>query len=141
MSKCEQYNDVATKHLFRLNNIHYILKSLQRTSLLELVTIAEPDCEANYQNLIQELKRAYQKSWSKLLANISPDEMPKPVNGKVKDKERNLIKDRFSAFNKEIEEACKIQRAISVPDIILREGLKRDNAEHLIPQYNLFYET
>lgn len=43
-------------------------------------------------------------------------------------------------FNKELEEACKIQRPISVPDVILREGLKRDNSEHLIPQYNAFFE-
>lgn len=27
-----------------------------------------------------------------------------------------------------------------MPDVILREGLKRDNAEHLLPKYNAFYE-
>lgn len=43
-------------------------------------------------------------------------------------------------FNKELEDACKVQRGISVPDVILREGLKRDNVEHLIPQYNAFFE-
>lgn len=64
VTKCEQYNDLATKCLFRLNNIHYILKSLQRTSLLDLVAMTEPDCEKYYQELIQELKNSYQKSWA-----------------------------------------------------------------------------
>lgn len=99
VTKCEQYSDQATKHLFRLNNIHYILKSLQRTNLLDLVTLTEPDCEKYYQELIQELKNVYQKSWSRLLSNISPlDDLPRPVNGKVKDKERAILKERFSVM-------------------------------------------
>lgn len=53
ISKCEQYSDNATKHLFRLNNIHYILKSLQRSNLLDIVSFTEPDCERSYQELIQ----------------------------------------------------------------------------------------
>ncbi|XP_037035479.1 exocyst complex component 7 [Bradysia coprophila] len=141
ISKCEQYSDNATKHLFRLNNIHYILKSLQRSNLLDIVSFTEPDCERSYQELIQELKSSYRKSWSRLVVNIYPlDDLPRPINGKVKEKERAIIKDRFSAFNKELDEACKNQRGISVPDVLLREGLKRDNAEHIIPQYNAFFE-
>uniref|UniRef100_A0A0K8TLX6 Exocyst complex component 7 n=1 Tax=Tabanus bromius TaxID=304241 RepID=A0A0K8TLX6_TABBR len=141
MNKCEQYNDTATKHLFRLNNIHYILKSLQRSNLLDVVTLAEPDCERSYLDMIRELKVMYQKSWSKILGNISPlEDLPRPISGKVKDKERAVIKERFSNFNKDFEEACKIQRGISVPDVILREGLKRDNIEQIVPKYNKFFE-
>lgn len=142
VTKCEQYSDYATRHLFRLNNIHYILKSLQRSNVLELLLLTEPECERNYMDLIQELHGAYQRTWSRLISMISPlEDLPRPVNGRVKDKERSILKERFSGFNKELEEACKIQRAISVPDVILREGLKRDNAENIIPQYNAFFES
>jgi exocyst complex component 7 len=97
VNKSEQYNDLATKQLFKLNNIHYILKSLQRSNLLEIVRITEIDCERNYHRMIQDLKKAYQNSWSRLLASISPlDDIPKPINGKIKDKERSIIKERFS---------------------------------------------
>ncbi|KAH8405313.1 hypothetical protein KR222_005229 [Zaprionus bogoriensis] len=141
MNKCEQYNDQATKHLFRLNNIHYILKSLQRSNLIDLVTLAEPECEHSYLEMIRELKTSYQKTWSKMLAGIySLEDLPKPVGGKVKDKDRSVLKERFSNFNKEFEEACKIQRGISIPDVILREGIKRDNVEHILPNYNRFHE-
>lgn len=142
VSKCEQYSDLATRYLFRLNNIHYILKSLQRTNLLDVVSLAEPECESNYQQLIRELKKSYQKTWSKLLANVGNlDELPRAVaGGKLKDKDRSVVKDRFAAFNKELEEVCKVQRGLSVPDILLREGLKRDNAENIVPKYNSFFE-
>ncbi|XP_055915521.1 exocyst complex component 7 [Eupeodes corollae] len=141
MSKCEQYSDQATKHLFRLNNIHYILKSLQRSNLIDLVTLAEQECERSYNDMIRELKYSYQKTWSRMLGGISSmDELPKPVHGKIKDKDRAILKERFSTFNKDFEEACKIQRGISIPDVILREGIKRDNAEHILPKYNKFYE-
>lgn len=141
ISKCESYNDSATRSLFRLNNVHYILKSLERSNLIDLVAMTEPGVEKNYQELIQDIKYTYQKSWTKLLSYISPiDDLPKPNNGKIKDKERAIVKDRFFNFNKDFEEACKIQRSISIPDIILRGGLRRDNSENIIPQYQAFYD-
>lgn len=46
---------------------------------------------------LQELNNAYQRSWSRLLQYIHPlDDLPRPVNGKVKDKERTILKERFS---------------------------------------------
>lgn len=97
VTKCEQYSDLATRHLFRLNNIHYILKSLQRTKLLDVLQLTERDCEKYYEELIRELKNAYQKSWARLLANVAPlDDLPRPTNGRVKDKERPVLKERFT---------------------------------------------
>ncbi|XP_055628943.1 exocyst complex component 7 [Toxorhynchites rutilus septentrionalis] len=140
-TKSEQYGDLATKQLFKLNNTHYILKSLQRSNLIDIVALTEHDCEKRYQKMIQDLKRAYLSSWSKLLANITPlEDIPKPVGNRVKDKERAIIKERFSSFNKELDDALRTQRAISVPDVLLREGIKRDNAEHIVPHYNAFFE-
>uniref|UniRef100_A0A1B0FPI7 Exocyst complex component 7 n=1 Tax=Glossina morsitans morsitans TaxID=37546 RepID=A0A1B0FPI7_GLOMM len=141
MNKCEQYNDQATKHLFRLNNINYILNSLITSNLIDIVTMAEPDCRNSYIETIKELKCSYQKTWAKMLANISPlEELPKPAQGKVKDKDRSILKERFLTFNKDFEEACKIQRSISIPDVTLRQGIKRDNEEHILPKYNEFFK-
>ena len=140
-TKAEQYGDLASKHLFKLNNIHYILKSLQRSNMIDLVSITEHECQRKYETKIHSLKKDYLSSWSKLLTSITPlDELPKPQHGKIKDKERAIIKEKFSTFNKELDEAARIQRAISLPDGLLREGIKRDNIEHIIPQYNPFFE-
>lgn len=141
ISKSEIYNDVATKYLFRLNNVHYILKSLEHSRLIDLVSMTEPTIEKTYQDLIQDIRQSYQKSWSKLLSFITPlDDLPKPSNGKLRDKERAIIKDNFSNFNKEFEEAFKTQKNISIPDIILREGLRHENSEYIIPHYKAFYD-
>ncbi|XP_018323971.1 exocyst complex component 7 isoform X2 [Agrilus planipennis] len=139
LSKSEQYGDIALKSIFRLNNNNYVLKSLQRSKLLELYRIAEPKCEQYYYNSIQEHKKAYSQSWTKLLSYIwSSDDQPIALmhGDKMRDKEKAVIKEKFS----ELEEIAKVQRSYSIPDIELRESLKRDNKEYIIPKYNAFYE-
>lgn len=142
ITKADQiYNNEATRCLFKLNNIYYILKSLQRNNLLDVVKFTEVDCEKRYLKMIDELKHAYQTTWQKLLINIVPiEDCPRPANGRLKDKDRAIVKEKFANFNKEVDEVVKNQRGISVPDLLLREGLKRDNLEAVVPAYNAFYE-
>lgn len=33
----------------------------------------------------------------------------------------------------------KVQRGYSIPDVELRESLKRDIKEHILPKYDAFY--
>lgn len=110
VTKAEQYNDLATKQLFKLNNISYILKSLQRMNLLDVVAITEVNCEKRYHKMIEDLTKAYQQSWQKLLSNIHPlEDLPRPSSGKLKDKERSIIKERFSvSFFKEFKKVLMI---------------------------------
>ncbi|XP_050311294.1 exocyst complex component 7 [Anthonomus grandis grandis] len=138
ISKSEQYNDVALKALFRLNNNNYVLKSLQRSTLMELYRISEPKCDEYYYNSIQENKKAYSQCWNKLLNYIECDD-PFLHSDKLKDKERTALKEKFAGFNKEIDEISKVQRGYSIPDIELRESIKRDNKELVIPKYNAFF--
>ncbi|EFA08190.1 exocyst complex component 7 [Tribolium castaneum] len=141
ISKSEQYSDPALKAIFRLNNNNYVLKSLQRSSLLELYLISEPKCEEYYYNSIQEHKKAYSQSWGKLLNYIWCDDSPVNLlhGDKLRDKDRAVIKEKFAGFNKEIEDIAKVQRGYSIPDVELRESIKRDNKELIIPKYNSFY--
>lgn len=39
-----------------------------------------------------------------------------------------------------MEEMARVQRGYSIPDMELRESLKRDNKEYILPKYNAFYE-
>lgn len=59
VNKSEQYNDIALKAIFRLNNNNYVLKALQNSTLLELYKIAEPACEDYYYSSIQGSKKLY----------------------------------------------------------------------------------
>ncbi|KAJ8966528.1 hypothetical protein NQ314_003481 [Rhamnusium bicolor] len=78
--------------------------------------------------------------WTKLLNYIGCDDPLIHMHGdKLKDKERASLKEKFAGFNKEIDEIAKVQRGYSIPDIELRESIKRDNKELIIPVYNAFY--
>ncbi len=43
-------------------------------------------------------------------------------------------------FNKEIDEIYRVQKAYAIPDAELREALKADNKEFIVPHYRLFRE-
>ncbi|XP_049801364.1 exocyst complex component 7 isoform X1 [Schistocerca nitens] len=142
--KSEFYGDVCLRAVFLLNNNNHVLKALQRSGLLDLVKLSRPNCEEWYHSRIREHKDAYtQSSWSKVLSYIAPSEVvPSSVlqNGRLRDKDRAAIKERFAGFNKEMEDIAKVQRSYSIPDVELRESLKRDNKEYILPKYNAFYE-
>lgn len=152
-NKSEIYNDAFLKAIFRLNNLTYILKSLQRTSLSKIVSEFNSDLECHYNDEIREQKRVYSQSWSRVLHYIM--EVDKPLSQqrtaltgslphnssmKLKDKEKQNIKDRFTGFNKEMEEVFRIQKGYAIPAVELRESLKRDNKEYILPKYQIFYD-
>ncbi|KAK6643351.1 hypothetical protein RUM43_004856 [Polyplax serrata] len=141
MSKSDVYADVYLRSIFKLNNNHHILKSLQRSELLDLLKCSEPECEKNYFDMIQDNKKKYMQSWGKVLSHIwNTEEVSQAQFGKFRDKDRYVVKERFAGFNKEIEDISKIQHGYSIPDVELRESLKRDNKELILPKYNAFYE-
>ncbi len=143
VNKSESYSDQFLKAIFRLNNNQYILRSLQRTRLLDVVSLAEGDCEQNYNVMILEQKRLYSQSWSRVLNYIWSDDIPLAIlqaPGKLADRYCRLIKEKFAGFNREIEEISATQRGYSVPDVELRESLKRDNKEYILPKYSGFYD-
>ncbi|XP_054724475.1 exocyst complex component 7-like [Uloborus diversus] len=151
-NKSEYYSDVYLRAIFRMNNLHYIVRALQRTGLLEIVQLHNPGAENNYMDQIREQKRVYSQSWSRVLHYVMEVDKPisqqraslntaqVPVSMKLRDKDKQNIKDKFTGFNKEIEEITKTQKAYAVPDIELRESLKRDNKEFILPKYTMFYE-
>lgn len=143
VTKSDAYSDASLRSIFRLNNSHYLLGALQRSGLLQLLKIVEPDCETIYREMISEQKRLYTQSWNKVLAPIwNSEDVPSSLllSGRLREKDKALIKEKFSTLNKEFEALANEQRGFSVPDIELRESLKRDNKEYILPKYQAFYD-
>ncbi|KAG7170358.1 Exocyst complex component 7-like [Homarus americanus] len=135
VSRSESYSDGTLKAVFRLNNYNYILKTLHSSELLNLVALVEPQCDKMYNDQIMEQKRLYSQSWSRVLHYlVNHEDVPLSViqAGKLRDKDRQLIKDKFAM--------SKVQRSYSIPDRELRESLKRDNMEYILPKYQAFYD-
>ncbi|KAH9519228.1 Exocyst complex component 7 [Bulinus truncatus] len=143
-NKAETYSDQALKPVFMLNNYNYIVKALKRSGLIDLLLTWNKDIASFYNDQILEQKRDYSQSWSKVLHYIL--EMDKPMSQhraqdhvKLKDKERQNIKDKFTGFNKELEEIYKVQKTYAMPDSELKATLIAENKEYMIPRYTLFY--
>ncbi|PIK33786.1 hypothetical protein BSL78_29403, partial [Apostichopus japonicus] len=113
VQKAKTYSDQYLGDVFLLNNYHYILKSLQ--------------------------------SWNKVLNHILEGFHPNaarpdlPDASKMKDKERHQIKEKFKGFNQDFEELYKTQKCYAIADRQLREFIRRDNKEFIIPQYTKFW--
>nr|CAH0105357.1 unnamed protein product [Daphnia galeata] len=143
VTKSDAYNDSSLRYIFRLNNSHYLLSALKRSGLLDLLKVVEPECESIYREMINEQKRLYSQSWNKVLAPIwNSEDVPASVllSGRLREKDKALIKEKFSTLNKEFEELSREQRGYSVPDVELRESLKRDNKEYILPKYQAFFD-
>lgn len=143
-NKSEAYTDPHLKAIFKLNNYHYILKTLRKSGLLPIVHLYEPEIEAFYEDKILTSKREYSQSWARVLNHIL-DLDPAPLspsayqNGQMKDKERQAIKDRFAGFNKEFEEVRRVQTLYAIPDVELREEMKRNNRDFIIHRYQILW--
>lgn len=61
VNRSDSYSEPGVKYLFRLNNCHYVVKSLQRSSLLDIVSLTEPECENTYDEMIALHKKSYQQ--------------------------------------------------------------------------------
>lgn len=145
-NKSETYGDPYLKPIFLLNNYNYILKSLKRSGCINLVSLWNKDIETQYEEQINEQKKFYSQSWSRVLHYIL--EMNEPMStqrtlnpdAKLKDKERQNIKDKFTGFNKELEDILRAQKGYAIPDTELRAVMKKDNIEFILPAYKIFLE-
>ncbi|XP_050394156.1 exocyst complex component 7 [Patella vulgata] len=145
-NKAETYGDPALKPIFMLNNFNYILKSIKRSGLLKLLLMWNDKVEGFYLEQIQVQKRFYSQSWSKVLHYLL--EVDKPISiqraqdpaAKLKDKDRQNIKDKFTGFNKELDEIYKIQKGYAIPDPELRHALKEENKQYICPRYKMFLD-
>ncbi|KXJ21992.1 Exocyst complex component 7 [Exaiptasia diaphana] len=145
--KAKFYESMTLSALFLLNNHHYILKTLQRSGLTALLKDGEiNDIEGKYQNLIEEQKNMYEKCWTKVLNYLlemdKPGASPKSTDGgaKLKDKQRQTIKDKFKGFNTEFDEIYQLQKTFAVPDEQLREEIRKKNIDLIVPLYTTFRE-
>ncbi|KAJ8037144.1 Exocyst complex component 7 [Holothuria leucospilota] len=145
LQKAKTYSDQCLGDVFLLNNNHYILKSLQRSGLIRLVQFHNASIEQNYEEIIDEQKKKYKKSWNKVLNHILEGYHPNatrpaiPDPSKMKDKERQVIKEKFKGFNQDFEELFKTQKCYAIADSQLREFIRRDNKDFILPQYTKFW--
>ena len=158
-----KYEDPNLKWIFLLNNSFKISKlfndannpalkqkvvsdgfKCKNINELFAVSNSERDLKTFYEKEILTYKREYSKCWSRLLEYISDLNSSNPFTDsyKLKEKERQLLKDRFSGFNKEFEDIYETQKRYYIPaeQAELAKMLREDNSIYIIGQYKRFYD-
>lgn len=139
LSKSKVYEDQALSAIFLHNNYNYILKSLEKSELIQLVTVTQKRAENSYRELIEQQILTYQRSWLKVTENLTDRNMPVFQPGaKLKDKERQVVKDKFKGFNEGLEELCRIQKFWAVPDKEQRDFIRQEQKRVVSKAYRAF---
>uniref|UniRef100_A0A8C2C288 Exocyst complex component 7 n=1 Tax=Cyprinus carpio TaxID=7962 RepID=A0A8C2C288_CYPCA len=115
-NKAKVYEDPALRAVFLHNNYNYILKSLEKSELIQLVAVTHKKVEGSYRELIEQEIQNYQH------------------------KERQIIKDKFKGFNDGLEELCKIQQGWAVPDKEQRDAIRQAQKRVVSEAYRAFLQ-
>ncbi|KAF3564331.1 hypothetical protein DY000_02019868 [Brassica cretica] len=151
--KSNQYKDPALTHLFLMNNIHYMVRSVRRSEAKDLLG---DDWVQRHRRVVQQHANLYKRTaWTKVrpicltlyTKNItqtsSAQELTSSGGGSVEGGNssgvsRGLLKERFKMFNMQFDELHQRQSQWTVPDTELRESLRLAVAEVLLPAYRSF---
>ncbi|KAM9750350.1 exocyst complex component 7 isoform X4 [Muntiacus reevesi] len=139
LSKSKVYEDPALSAIFLHNNYNYILKALEKSELIQLVAVTQKTAERSYREHIEQQIQTYQRSWLKVTDYIAEKNLPVVQPGvKLRDKERQMIKERFKGFNDGLEELCKIQKAWAIPDTEQRDKIRQAQKSIVKETYGAF---
>lgn len=62
------------------------------------------------------------------------------VELQLKEKEKQIVKDKFKSFNNEFEDLVKLHRAWAVPDSRIRAEIRDALQKEIVPMYSSFRE-
>uniref|UniRef100_A0A669Q397 Exocyst complex component 7 n=1 Tax=Phasianus colchicus TaxID=9054 RepID=A0A669Q397_PHACC len=135
LSKSKVYEDPALSAIFLHNNYNYILKSLEKSELIQLVAVTQKTAERSYRELIEQQIQTYQRSWLKVTDYISERNLPVFQPGV---KVRGWARVIETGFNDGLEELCKIQKAWAIPDVEQRDKIRRAQKTIVKETYGAF---
>ncbi|KAI5073125.1 hypothetical protein GOP47_0011138 [Adiantum capillus-veneris] len=141
--KSKLYRDPALAHVFLMNNIHYMVKSVRRS---EAKDVLGEDWVQRHRRIVQQHAQNYKRvAWTKVLQSLSVQGLTSSGSGGLGNDgsistgvSRALLKERFKTFNIQFDELYQRQTQWFVPDAELRESLRLAVAEVLLPAYRSF---
>ncbi|CAH9118731.1 unnamed protein product [Cuscuta epithymum] len=132
-AKSKLYKDEALKHLFLMNNLHYIAEKVKTS---ELRTVLGDNWIRKCNGKFQQHARSYERAtWSSVLYLIRDEGIHNPGSNSVS---RTLLKERLQSFYLAFEEVYKNQTGWLVPDRQLRDDLIITTSLTVIQGYRTF---
>ncbi|KAL3698664.1 hypothetical protein R1sor_012740 [Riccia sorocarpa] len=143
--KSNLYKDAALTNLFLMNNTHYMVKSVRRSEAKELLG---DDWVQRHRRVVQQYAQGYQRSsWAKALSYLSGSSLAAGGSGGLANSgdasgiSRAVVQDRFKQFNTIFEDLHIRQSQWTIPDPELRQAVRLQVAEVLLPAYRSFFRN
>nr|GMC67353.1 exocyst complex component EXO70B1-like [Ipomoea batatas] len=132
-AKSKLYKDEALRHLFLMNNLHYIAEKVKNS---ELRTVLGDDWIRKCNWKFQQHARSYERgTWSSILSLLRDEGLQNSGSNSIS---RTLLKDRLQSFYLAFEEVYKNQTGWTVPDPQLRDDLVIKTSLNVIQGYRTF---
>eukprot|EP00048_Salpingoeca_helianthica_P024971 m.36775 g.36775 ORF g.36775 m.36775 type:complete len:668 (-) comp9718_c0_seq2:26-2029(-) len=130
------YEQPALSCIFMLNNFDYILRFLGTASFKETLFGQDTQMESYLKDAMANYRQEYLDiTWRHVKEVLVIEDYHE---GNITKKEKETIKERYSAFNDEFDRIIAEQQAFSVPSEGLRKSLRADNANLLMPLFKRF---
>ncbi|XP_051149019.1 exocyst complex component EXO70A1-like [Andrographis paniculata] len=132
--KAKQYKDPAFSHIFLMNNMHQLVRTVRRSDAKDLLG---NDWVQIHRRVVQQHANQYRRvAWAKILQCLTIQGIQS--SGDISNVSKSMVKDRFKTFNILFEEMHLRQSQWVVGDSELRESLRLAVAEILLPAYRSF---
>ncbi|KAK1367891.1 hypothetical protein POM88_033983 [Heracleum sosnowskyi] len=129
--KSSFYKDVSVRSVFILNNVDYIIKTVEESPEL-LDMIGKEYLSRLSKNVLQAAQDYFSSIWHKVLICLRDDKL------NYNEVSQNYVKERFKTFNTTFEVAFQTQRRMLLPDIHMDGQLHRLILSKLLPAYKSF---
>ncbi|GMP33292.1 hypothetical protein CsSME_00006682 [Camellia sinensis var. sinensis] len=125
-NKSRLYKDGSLKHIFMMNNIHYMVRKVQGS---ELAIFFGDEWIRDYTGKFQQHATSYERvTWNPVLCLLRDD-------GNLG---KSILRERYRGFQAAFEEVYRNQAGWFIPDLELRKDLRISTSQKVIPAYRAF---
>lgn len=125
-TKSDLYRDESLKHIFMMNNIHYMVRKIENS---QLRWYFGDEWIRRHVSKFRQHETCYERiTWGSILSQLKDD----GSKGKA------MLKDKCRKFNAAFEEVYKNQTGWRIPDPQLREELRISTSQKVINAYRPF---
>lgn len=135
--KSRGYKSKALANFFMMNNVNFIVKSVEQSKAMEL--LGKPWIERQ-KTIVHEYTQNYHDITWNPLVKVLDAEASDVVQSNAQ-KRKTAIKDHFKTFNSTFEEIHTTQMEWIIPDPALKQSVRKTILESLVPAYRRFHET
>jgi len=136
-------HDPTIRTIFLLNNVNYLLKRLENSPLLVIIQRCQPDLKSKYEDDFKMSLKDYTKCYTPLVIAIQQmleyDNVNRLSDGKLRERDREQLKESFTAVNIAIDNLRQQCQEYIVSDVDLRDRLRMEGRMLIMEMFRTYY--